>query len=806
MRDRQGAQRAAIEALVAGWQEKPPAHPVIVAGSTGSRGMTALLMQAVARLPQGALILPGFDFDMPADLWGALDDPLLSEDHPQYRYAALIRALALDPVEVAPWAEAAPDPARNRVISLALRPAPVTDRWLAEGARLGDLPAAMARAFADRGAGPAGRGAGHRADPARRRRRRPARHADHARPAAGAAGERRARPLADPPGRQRRAAAGPVRAGPVPAPERRAPAPRPRRPALVALLKNPIAHSAAARGPHLRHRATSNSGCGGKGCLFPPPPTSRSGPPTKRNVRAGRLADPGARGGRSGGAAAGRLGGAASCAGRGIAQETAPARASCGSASAGRPGAGADGRSRRRRARGRIGHGSDYVALLEGLLAGQSVRESVAAHPFVQILGTLEARVQGADLVILGGLNEGVWPQAPAPDPWFNRRMRLDAGLLLPERQVGLSAHDFQQAAGAAEVSSAAPGAMPRPRRCPRAGSTGCRTWSRGSPRSAARRRWRRCAPAVAHWLDLAARFDRDFRAVPPEAADRHPRPAPAPPVSARPRELPVTAIKHLIRDPYTIYAQHILRLRPLDPLTALPDARRRGIVLHRLFDAFTAAHPPGTPADPTGFLALAEALLAEDVPWPAARALWRARLARVAADFTEWNAALPGQPILAEKKGALPLSDPSFTLVGQPDRIDILPDGRLQIFDYKTGSAAEHQGAGGLRQAAHPAGDHGRGGRFPWPRPGEVERAEYVGVGTAFKCCDAIVTADALAEHRTRLRELLREYLSPDQGFTARRAAKLDKDRSDYDHLSRRGEWQVSDEARVVPVGDADG
>jgi len=71
LRDRQGAQRAAIEALVAGWQERPPTHPVIVAGSTGSRGMTGLLMRAVARLPQGALILPGFDFDMPADLWGA---------------------------------------------------------------------------------------------------------------------------------------------------------------------------------------------------------------------------------------------------------------------------------------------------------------------------------------------------------------------------------------------------------------------------------------------------------------------------------------------------------------------------------------------------------------------------------------------------------------------------------------------------------------------------------------------------------------------------------------------------------------
>ena len=73
-------------------------------------------------------------------------------------------------------------------------------------------------------------------------------------------------------------------------------------------------------------------------------------------------------------------------------------------------------------------------------------------HPDLMIWGTLEARVQGADLVILGGLNDGIWPQLPPPDPWLNRPMRQEAGLLLPERRIGLSAHDFQQAAGAPEV------------------------------------------------------------------------------------------------------------------------------------------------------------------------------------------------------------------------------------------------------------------------------------------------------------------------------------------------------------------
>ena len=95
---------------------------------------------------------------------------------------------------------------------------------------------------------------------------------------------------------------------------------------------------------------------------------------------------------------------------------------------------------------------SDFADLLGALLAQEEVRDRDAPHGGIMIWGTLEARVQGADLVILGGLNEGSWPEPPSPDPWLNRQMRQQAGLLLPERRIGLSAHDFQQAVAAPEV------------------------------------------------------------------------------------------------------------------------------------------------------------------------------------------------------------------------------------------------------------------------------------------------------------------------------------------------------------------
>ncbi|MEP5009936.1 MAG: double-strand break repair protein AddB, partial [Roseobacter sp.] len=85
----------------------------------------------------------------------------------------------------------------------------------------------------------------------------------------------------------------------------------------------------------------------------------------------------------------------------------------------------------------------DYTDLFGAILSRSEVRDRDSGHPDILIWGTLEARVQGADLVILGGLNEGSWPEAPTPDPWLIRKMRHSAGLLQPERRIGLSAHDF---------------------------------------------------------------------------------------------------------------------------------------------------------------------------------------------------------------------------------------------------------------------------------------------------------------------------------------------------------------------------
>ena len=101
--DTEARQRLAVQAQIARWEAVPPEGPVILAGSTGSRGTTALLMQAVAGLAQGAVVLPGFDFAMPADVWDGMEDALVHEAHPQFRLRTLVAGMGLSHPDVVPW-------------------------------------------------------------------------------------------------------------------------------------------------------------------------------------------------------------------------------------------------------------------------------------------------------------------------------------------------------------------------------------------------------------------------------------------------------------------------------------------------------------------------------------------------------------------------------------------------------------------------------------------------------------------------------------------------------------------------------
>jgi ATP-dependent helicase/nuclease subunit B len=323
--------------------------------------------------------------------------------------------------------------------------------------------------------------------------------------------------------------------------------------------------------------------------------------------------------------------------------------------------------------------GRHYPALFEALTAGAVVRPAYGRHPRLAIWGLVEARLQQADLLVLGGLNEGTWPGPAAFDPWMSRQMREEFGLAVPERAIGIAAHDFAQAFGAPAV------ALTR----------------------AARREGVPTVPS--RWL---LRLDTVLRAVGLEGAlgpepeivaavagqdmptHRRPRPPPEPrpPLAARPRQLSATQIETWIRDPYAIYAQHILKLEALPELDADPGRAELGITVHEALARFVERHPTTLPADAEAeLIAIGRACFGPYLSRPGAWAFWWPRFLRIARWFVAEERVRRATIVesSAERRGRLVIAAPGgpFALTAIADRIDRLAGGELVLIDYKTGA-----------------------------------------------------------------------------------------------------------------------
>lgn len=809
--DSEARQRMAVEQMAQIWAEMPPADPILIAGSTGSRGTTALLMQLVAKLPQGALILPGFDATTP---WAALDNALTAEDHPQFRFRRLFDLLGIVPEQVQEWTPAIPpNPNRNQLISLSLRPAPVTDQWLVEGPLLPDLKQAtsdltliqapnprteaLAIALILRQAAETGTTAAL-ISPDRNLTRQVTAALDRW---AILPDDSAGRPLAlSAPGRFLRHLV--ALFGEKLTAER-----------LLTLLKHPLTASGKARGPHLRLTRDLELKLRRKGPVFP----SADDLIAWGSAQKDPAADPWAR------FVASALCGHDDLTDAPLEEHVARHRLFAERLARGLDFEGSGGLWDKEAGKEALAlmdtlsseapFGGNFTTaayrdLFESLINKGEVREPVQAHPNIMIWGTLEARVQGAELVILGGLNDGIWPKMPEPDPWLNRKMRKDAALLLPERQIGLSAHDYQQAIAAPRV------VLTRATRDAEAETVPSRWVNRlmnlmsGLPERNGPQALADMKARGDQWLAMAEAFEQPTEAMRADPRLRPAtRPSPRPPIGARPVELSLTRIEKLIRDPYAIYAQYIIGLKPLDPLHQSPDARDRGIVVHEVLERFVKQRPPEeTRAEARArLLTIAREVLAEETPFPAARALWLAKLERAAEHFLHQDSKHGGTALAVETKGALQVGSLNFTLSGTPDRIDRLPDGSLQLIDYKTGSpptAAQQKAY--AKQLLLAAVMAERGG-FKDLGPSQVSKISYIGLGSGAKVEETQIDEVILTEHWEKLILLISRYFRRATGYSARRAVFESRFPGDYDHLARFGEWQMSDRATPEFVGPED-
>ena len=320
----------------------------------------------------------------------------------------------------------------------------------------------------------------------------------------------------------------------------------------------------------------------------------------------------------------------------------------------------------------------DYADIIKHLMNGITVRPSYGTHPRVSILGQMEARLIQTDVMILGGLNEGVWPPDVGHDPWMSRPMRKQYGLPSMDMRVGLSAHDFAQCFAARTVH------ITRAKR------------TDGAPTVPSRWIQRMKTVLEACTIDFDS-LNHEFYSHLMNEIQKEPehltpcaRPSPTPPTSARPQKLSVTAIETWMRDPYALYAKHILGLRKLDPLEEDMDAALRGSLIHAIFDDFITTYPETLPDNAADILMNAAlSALGPKAEEPGFWGYWKPRFANLIGWFIQheqdWRT--QAKPLKTEEKGAYTLPELNFTLEAKADRIDRLNDGSAAIIDYKTGT-----------------------------------------------------------------------------------------------------------------------
>ncbi len=788
----------ALAARTAEWRAAPPADQVIAAGFISADPALADLIATVATLPRGMVVLPGLDSALDNEGWDAIE-PI----HPQFGIKRQLDHIGIGREEVRPWPGTAAEQPRARLLTEALRPAETTEQWR-EGPRIqGEALSGLARADC----ATIGEEAEVIALAMREALETPGRTAalvtaDRALARRTASALRRwgidvddsaGRPLAETPvGVWLRLVSETVIADFAPRP-------------LLAMLKHPLAacglptedlrrnvralERAALRGPR------PGPGIDGLiAALVAAPLRKIDGGEDEKRALLAWIADLRARLGPFSAMAATGHGGLSDL--LRLHAEAAEALAETpGEAGALRLWRGQDGEAAAdllARLEGPMSAGfpelpaDRYPIVLAALMAGVTVRPLYGAHPRLSIWGLIEARLQSADLMILGGLNEGSWPPLPADEPWMSRKMRQDFGLPPLEAEIGVAAQDFVLAAASKNVL------LTRSDRVDGAPSVPARFLSRLDTLLAGSGL---AIPAARHWADWANTAD-----LPGEIRP-WPRPEPRPPLVARPRELPVTAIETWVRDPYALYAGRILKLRPLDPLDADPSAAERGKFIHDALDTFIGGNLVTLPPDALPeLLRIGRAAFGDALAHPSVEGFWWPRFERIAAWFVDFERARRADgiyPLATEVKGRLLLESRGgdFVLRAMADRIDRLPDGTLAIMDYKTGGVPS---VGDVKAGFSPQltleGAIAESGGFDALRQALVADLVFLqlrGGTTPGELAQALgrngVVQDAIADAYHGLLNLVERFDDPRTAYPPQPESARG---GDYDHLARIDEW----------------
>lgn len=431
-----------------------------------------------------------------------------------------------------------------------------------------------------------------------------------------------------------------------------------------------------------------------------------------------------------------------------------------------------------------------YAAVLTRLMATETVRPLYGTHPRLKILGPIEARFNQYDVVIIGEVNEGVWPVLPSSDPWMSRPMKKDFGMPLPEKAIGVMAADFCQLMCAPEVY------LTRAKRVT------------GTPMNKSRWLLRLETVLKAYGKEAETLLDYKYTSLArlqdtPAVQDKIVVPAPKPPIESRPRRLSASWLERLICDPYSVFAAKILRLKQLDAPDKDLSFADYGNLIHGILEEFNTKFPQELPSDAReqliniGLNKFQSAEISAEL-----RAFWWPSFVKT----VDWVLAQEAicrpdiKQIYNEVEGQMEFAAPAgpFIAEARADRLNFNKDGSIDIIDYKTGSIRSnkqvHAGYApqlpieGLIAASGGFSKNGR--KIP---TGKVNKLSYWRLGN--KITEITETDKVLAQTRENLQKLISAFDFETTPYLARPNPKYVPKYSEYDHLERIKEWATEED-----------
>lgn len=432
--------------------------------------------------------------------------------------------------------------------------------------------------------------------------------------------------------------------------------------------------------------------------------------------------------------------------------------------------------------------GKDYPALFTTLMSLETVRANYGMHPRLSILGPIEARLCHFDYIILGEMNEGVWPKPANADMWMSRPMKKDFGFALPEKNVGILAADLCCFLAADNII------LTRAERV------------EGIPMKKSRWLLRLQTVLKALGSDIEQLINPDFynfvhNIDKPTHYQPIKAPQPTPPVNARPRKFSASALDLLMSDPYSFFAKYILKLYPLDDLDIPLDQRAYGTLIHAIIEDFNNQYPSSLPQNALEILLeLGKKHFAEQKIAGELTAFWLPKFVATAYWIIQEeknyrsNVLKVNNEIRGEIKYPLPAGDVIFTAIA--DRVDILKDGKINIIDYKTGNIpTDKQLNNGYALQLPLEGLIAQKNGFTEIQNKEVENLIYWQLGKK-KLETSTETTEILNKCEAFLLELIKTFDNQDMPYYFRPVPKFIIKNRDYEHLSRVREWSVLEDS----------